>query len=146
MSPRNVAFGVLLLLGSSSCGGSSQRSDGVAGRSGGSGGGSAGGTGGVGPGTGGATAATGGSGGSGAGGDASGGTGQAGGSGGDAGSGASGASGAAAGSGGTPPVAACEFSVAASLSEKIQTVGIVEWSSTLSNVSTARIEFGLRTC
>jgi len=71
--------------------------------------------------------------------------GQAGGSGGDAGSGATGASGAAAGSGGTPPVAACEFSVKASLSERIQTVGIVEWSTTLSNVSNARIEFGLTT-
>ena len=152
MSPRNLAFGVLLLLGSSSCGGSSQRSDGVAGRSDGSGGVSAGANGrstapigGAGPGTGGATAATGGRGGSGAGDDASGGTGQAGGSGGEAGSGATGASGAAAGSGGTPPVAACEFSVKASLSEKIQTVGVVEWSTTLSNVSNARIEFGLTT-
>lgn len=50
-----------------------------------------------------------------------------------------------AGSGGTAATTTCEFSVESSLSPKIQTVGIVEWSTSLSDLTSASIEFGLTT-
>ncbi|HEX5101574.1 MAG TPA: aryl-sulfate sulfotransferase, partial [Polyangiaceae bacterium] len=58
-------------------------------------------------------------------------------------SGGSGSGSAGAGKGGTGSVEPCEFEVSTALSPKIPTVGIVAWSTTLENVTSARIEFGL---
>jgi hypothetical protein len=71
----------------------------------------------------------------------SGGHGGAGASGGGAGSGTGGAS----GGGGTGVTASCTFTPTASTSTKIPTVGIVTWSTTLPNVQSAQIDFGLTT-
>ena len=48
-----------------------------------------------------------------------------------------------AGTGGSSDTGACEFEVDTVLSSKIPTVGIVEWSTTLEEVASARIEYGL---
>jgi hypothetical protein len=82
----------------------------------------------------------------------SGGTGLAGGAGGTGGggsgtggAGATAGDGAGGGSGGLPPTT-CTITVSsAELAEKIQTVGIIEWSSDLAGITGARIEFGLDT-
>jgi hypothetical protein len=66
-------------------------------------------------------------------------------SGGNAGTSATAGSESQAGSGGTAATNTCEFSVETSLSPKIQTVGIVEWSTSLSDLTSASIEFGLTT-
>jgi hypothetical protein len=111
-------------------------------------------TGGTGPASGGAGTPTGGS--SGAGATPSGGTagsgatpsGGNGGSGmsgasGDAGSGVSGSAGSATGgSAGTGPQTTCTFTITPSLSERIPTVGIVEFTTDLVGMTEARIEFG----
>lgn len=47
--------------------------------------------------------------------------------------------------GGQPEDASCRFETTLSLSPKIQTVGIVEWSSTLADIERAHVEFGLDT-
>jgi Arylsulfotransferase (ASST) len=118
--------------GSSVSGGSS--ASGGSGGSGGSSGSS---------GNGGATA-SGGKGGSGgaASGSASGGSG---GSGGSSGSGGSPGSGGTSGSGGSTTTASCTFTQSSSTSTKIATVGIVKWSTTLSGLTSAKIDFGLDT-
>jgi hypothetical protein len=66
-------------------------------------------------------------------------------SGGNAGTSATAGSESQAGSGGTAQTTTCEFSVEASLSPKIQTVGIVEWSTSRTDLTSANIEFGLTT-
>lgn len=58
--------------------------------------------------------------------------------------GAAGASGAG-GQAGTGATVSCDFSQAAALSAKIGTVGIIDWSTSLSNVTSAHIDFGLGT-
>src|SRR6187399_2565932 len=55
----------------------------------------------------------------------------------------SGGSGGKAGTTGSGSTDACEFEVSTVLSPRIPTVGIVEWSTALENVTSARIEFGL---
>lgn len=67
-------------------------------------------------------------------------------SGSSAGSGTGGGStgaGGSAGTGGSSDTDPCQFDVDTVLSAKIPTVGIVEWSTTLENVTSARIEYGL---
>lgn len=66
-------------------------------------------------------------------------------SGGNAGTSATAGSESQAGSGGMAATTTCEFSVETSLSPKIQTVGIVDWSTSLSGLTSASIEFGLTT-
>lgn len=66
---------------------------------------------------------------------------------GSSGSGATGTTGSSSGGGsdsGLPPMT-CTFTQNSSISTKIPTVGIVTWSSTLSNVTSASINFGLTT-
>jgi len=58
--------------------------------------------------------------------------------------GAAGASGAG-GQAGTGATVSCDFSQTASLSAKIGTVGIIDWTTSLSNVTSAHIDFGLTT-
>ena len=99
--------------------------------------------------TGGAGTPTGGSGGAGA--TTSGGTAGSGVTGGNGGSGTSGASGdagsgvsgsAGAATGGSGPQTSCTFTVTPSLSPRIPTVGIVEFTTDLAGMTEARIEFG----
>ena len=66
------------------------------------------------------------------------------GSGGSAGSGGSSGSGGLAGSGGSGTSTGCTFTQSSSTA-KIATVGIVKWSTTLSGMSSAHIDFGLDT-
>ena len=67
-----------------------------------------------------------------------------GGSGGSAGSSGKGDSGGSAGSGGGSGTSVpCTFTQSSSTSPKIATVGIVKWSTTLSGLSSAHIDFGL---
>jgi hypothetical protein len=56
-----------------------------------------------------------------------------------------GGAGSAGGAGGSTGTASCTFTQQATTSSKIATVGIVTWSTTLSNITEAHIDFGLST-